>query len=215
MKTLIYQYYQSAEFTNLINDADKYYTYSHNSVSVYSKKINTEYRLFTQGHEVHPMYGVFYPIQSRLAENYDAICFIDSDILVTTQSDNIFEYMSNNTISMHRCLNNKFNYYNSGVVIIPKSVYKALLEYISNLEDHFESKKVKPTFGGYDQKILNEFANKHGCNNLPAKFNWIVPLVKDYPTKQKFQQSFIHYLRKSKSQVIKDYKNNIILKEQQ
>ena len=109
MKTLIYQYYYTKPGTeNSIDPGFQYYEMSKNSISAYASMIGSDYIFMNHEIPTTPFYGIFEPFRKGneekpyWCENYDYICFVDSDILATRNAKNVFEVASDSKITINR-----------------------------------------------------------------------------------------------------------------
>lgn len=206
MKFAIYQYFAKSD-TKLcdINSSD-YYNLSHKSVSKYSFNYNIDYQLITKGHKITPFYGIFTPFSESLFDNYDAICFIDSDILITIHAENLFNYYNKHKITCHIMPN--LGHANTGVVIFPKIFFSEIKsKIIDNLSDLHTNTFHK--YGPYDQFILNKFYLPDKIHNLPEHMNYI---LHHRPFESRFEKNIIHYNSYWKDKMHEDFNNPLILK---
>jgi len=232
MKKLIYQYYKTPEFVtkNYIQTQEEYHTISERSFKKYAQKIGADYKLLNGNlpHNLPPFFGIFQPFFEKWMHDYDKVCFVDSDILATIHSKDIFEDTPNDCLSANfmkthermrklTLRNNNFKYWknkghiNSGVVVIPKSEYDDLLEYLKNIESIFDTNDVVYTsLGNFDQAFVNYYVRHvDRYYDLPPRYNY--HLSREDHSKR-FEQDFIHYHRKNKVMMFEDIKRDIILK---
>ena len=232
MKTLVYQYYKTPEVVtkNYIQTKEKYYTLSEKSIKKYAHKIGADYKLLSGDlpYNLPPFFGIFQPFFEGWVNDYDKICFIDSDILATINSDDIFkatpdDCLSANFMKTHSRMSrlslrdNNFKYWknkghiNSGVVVIPQSEYADLLKYLGDVESIFDTNDtVYTSLGNFDQAFVNYYVRHvDRYYDLPPKFNY--HLSREDHSKR-FEQDFIHYHRKNKEMMFEDIKRDIILK---
>lgn len=149
-----------------------------------------------------------------LLEEYDRILYLDSDVLITPHAPNIFEIYSDenffyayhensesdymdrdkyiesitNKIYWPTEENNKFRYFNAGVMLFSKN-HK---EFFANFKEETEKHPELLSFG--DQTILNYLSVK---NNLPFKSlsaDWNkMSLGMEDPYFERYSSNFIHY----------------------
>jgi alpha-N-acetylglucosamine transferase len=225
MKFLIYQY---------SDNLSKYAELSKKSVKTYADKIRADYVFLDSGAPISYYYGIFVPFIEKKFYEYDYMCFIDTDVLINKNYDDIRLYLDENSINAVKLkfktitkeLNNnpdrpdfysfiKTNgYINSGVVVFPKKLYGVLEKYVINLEQlHNNSMdSTGKIIASYDQAILNQFIYETGLlHELPEKFNYT---LRNNSNSERFKASLIHYNGKSyKSFIMSDYKRlNRILK---
>lgn len=93
MKKLIYQY-TNKETSDL---DEEYQKCCYQSVQKYAEKIGADYKLYRVPFYVYkdfcdPHYGIFYPFMEELnfINQYDKICFLDYDMLVTVNAPDVF-----------------------------------------------------------------------------------------------------------------------------
>jgi hypothetical protein len=210
MNILIYQYYHYKEGTeNAIKSNSNYHELSCKSISAYAKKFGCDYKFYRHEISLSPFYGIFVPFQNKECFDYDAVCFIDSDILSTTHNNNLLDYLTKDRISAHVMSGPKSVHANSGVVVFPRSVYEDFSKHIEDLENKHNNRS--DLYGNYDQKILNEYILPTRHQHIPCKFNWKLH-NQYYPPTERFEQQFIHYVRNNKKMLETDYKDKRILK---
>ena len=194
---------------------------SKKSVSKYANKISAEYKFISSGAPFTPFYGIFLPFLSGLCDEYDNICFIDSDILATNKSENIFHEASQNLIS-YNLMNDGYltcqpiksdgpwkelGHGNSGVVVFPKTQFENVKSFIGDLKGHWKGRRKE--YGDYDQLIINLFAKEYGYSRLDQKFNYHLGRYDFY---KRFDMYLIHYHRKMKIRMKEDYYRSEIIK---
>ena len=229
MKTLIYQYYytppERERSHHMLDDSNEYYELSRRSISAYAESIGADYKYLTQKHPVSPFYGIFLPFTEKWCYDYDAICFIDSDILATTHARNVFEHSMPDRISasflrsMRRWRQPLFEWWadkghiNSGVVVFPHSVYNKVYSWVGGdkLQYEFDNRTVLETsLGNFDQAIVNKIARDHNKYlDLDNSFNY--NLIWD-PKPDRWQKDLIHYHRENKPLMIEDFNDERIMK---
>lgn len=232
MKTLIYQYYKTPKIVtkNYIQTKEEYHTLSEKSIKKYAEKIGADYKLLSGDlpYNLPPFFGIFEPFFEGWISDYDKVCFIDSDILATIKSENIFDVTPDDCLSANfmktqnrmrklSLKNNNFKYWknkghiNSGVVVIPKNEYNDISKYLENIESIFDTDDVVYTsLGNFDQAFINYYVRHvDRYYDLPANFNYHLSREDHY---KRFEQSFIHYHRQNKVMMFDDIKRDIILK---
>ena len=230
MKYCVYQYYRTPDSPAAahLKVPFDYWNLSSKSFNQYSKKHGLDYKFLTHIHPVDPFYGIFLPFTEGWCEEYDAICFVDSDMLVTKQAPNIFDFASNNHISMY-CMRSGAHqghsrlkplqayggHFNSGTVVFPRSLYNHLQQHLSkNLKHHHQLVTSGDPFvgglGGYDQAYLNLYAvdNNLPVNKLTQEWNYHLSRL---PNDRRFSAYFIHYHRHHKRQMQQDQNDERIL----
>jgi len=232
MKYLIYQYYKEPKVkTNHYIKTDyPYHQLSQRNMQKYCEKYGIEYRLLSGDlpFDLPPFFGIFEPFFENWVHEYDAVCFVDSDIFVTQNTRNIFEHVPDDRISanfmdtQNRMKNlNKgardFSFWidkghiNSGVVVFPRKEYKPLQDYLKDIKTIFNTNDVVYTsLGNFDQAFVNYYVRHvNRYNALPDTFNYHLTR-KD--KEKRFNQDFIHYHRQNKGMMKTDFNNEIILK---
>ncbi len=231
MKTLIYQYYYSlpkGQHTyHIMKDENQYYEYSRQSICKYAKEKGHDYKFLNQRHEISPFYGIFLPFTEGWCKDYDAICWMDADILATQNAQDIFSQYDSARISAYfmktqdRWENSNISescgwfknkgHINSGVVIFPKSVYKFITNYVQNLQHlHDTQEKLEASLGHFDQAIVNKIVKELDSYNQMCN-HWNYHLGR-YPHQDRFDTNLIHYWRKYKTMLIEDFKDERIMK---
>lgn len=232
MKTLIYQYYKTPVTPSdvYIQTDKEYHMISAKSIKKYAEKIGADYKLLDGDlpHNLPPFFGIFQPFFEGWIHDYDKVCFIDSDILATIKSDNIFNVTPDDCLSanfmttQHRMkkltLGNpnfsfwkKHGHINSGVVVIPRSEYSDLVDYLKDVDTIFDKSDVVYTsLGNFDQAFVNYYVRHvNRYHMLPPKYNY--HLTREDHSKR-FEQDLIHYHRKNKSLMFEDINKDMILK---
>lgn len=205
-KYLIYQYYFSKPGTyNAIDVPFEYYKLSSQSIAAYANKFGHDYIHYDHQIPHSPFYGIFVPLIDRTCEQYDAICFLDSDMLATVDSRDIFEHVSLDKLSFH--IMRPLKHGNTGTVVFPRAVYNDFQQHLSNL-DKLHAARSK-AYGDLDQKIINQFVLPSNYNNLSDDFNWHMTR---YDHKERWKKSFIHYHRRNKPMIKTDFEDSRILK---
>lgn len=229
MRFLIYQYFDKPININKEN----YWDYSIQSIKKYAEKIHCEYRFISGGAPFHPHYGTLIPFLDGRYEDFDALIYIDCDVLATIESKNILEYINHADINISHmntgpltvpAVNSgdpwgDIGHANAGVIVFPKKSYKGFIDFLGNLEDHWEidlnnnNFKKPNTYGGGDQQILNNYAKflNNPLINLSYIFNFH---MSRYDHDLRFTSSLIHYHGSDKNRMImiKDFKEEKILK---
>jgi len=207
MKILLYQYFDPP-----INFNKNYWDYSISSIKKYAEKIDVEYEFISGGAPYHPQYGILIPFIERWCDDYDLLIYVDCDILATSNSKNIVEYVNFENININHMNTGPLivdpiesqspwfedGHANSGVVVFPKKIYLDFINYLGNLKHHWARDKLNGnfnapnTFGGGDQQILNMYAkeNNRKLSNLHYDFNFH---MSRYDQSQRFCSSLIHY----------------------
>jgi len=205
---LIYQYFCKSNGMYCDVDSTDYYQLSHQSIQKYCLQHNIDYELFDNGHKITPFYGIFVPFCLNHIYNYDAICFIDSDILATKNSINVFDYYHESKITANIM---DLGHANTGVVIFPKSFFTEIqTNILDKLEDmHDKILPIMDKYGPFDQYLINKFYLPDKINNLPKHMNWV---IHRYGLKNRFEKSLIHYNMAYKSHIHKDFVSDLILK---
>jgi hypothetical protein len=229
-KYLIYQYYRHVPNTGkTINVGYNYYDFSKSSIRAYAANIGVEYRFIDKEIPVSPFYGIFLPFTEGWCHEYDAVCFIDSDILATQFTPNIFEYASDELLSIHLMTyakpsktivvdDDSLDYFkehgifNSGVVVFPREVYQSFIDHTESLKEFHESiTPVHESIGSLDQAFIN-FHIKDVLKdyyNLDKKFNYNLSR-NQFNTR--LSNYFVHYHRNFKKYIQSDYYNPSVIK---
>ena len=226
-KLLIYQYYRHVPDTGkTVNAGYNYHEFSSSSIMAYAKNIGVEYQFINHEIPVSPFYGIFLPFTEGWCHDYDAVCFIDSDILATVHAPSVFEHASKELISIHLMstarprgknlsdveyfINNGI--LNSGVVVFPRSSYESLIEHTKNLEDYHNSiTSDHESIGSLDQAFMNLYIRDVAktYHNLDKKFNYNLSR-NSFSTR--FTNYFVHYHRSFKRNIKEDFYNSSIIK---
>lgn len=201
-----------------------YQDLSSSSFYKYAQKIGADYKFISREIPISPFYGIFLPFTENWCDDYDAVCFIDSDILATKKAQNIFNNASNDKISIHKMKNAKpkkdisslkvYNngILNSGVVVFPRSVYRDFKSYISGLKDMHENiSEHENAIGGFDQALMNKYLIEQGNPYFDLHLNYNYNLSRN-SFSDRWDNFFIHYHRRFKNHIKKDFKNVRILK---
>lgn len=233
---LIYQYYrdpnqeqnQRSRRGVFVQTGTNYHVLSKNSLSAYANNIGVEYQFLDQDlpGNIPPFYGIFLPFieNHEWYKQFEYICFVDSDFLVTTHAKNVFDYANPNCISawwmptMARWRGKagyewfaEHGHINSGVVIWPRSMFAELVEFASTIEQRDKQRNsMENSMGGFDQGIINSLIfkqKKYHC--IPEEFNYHLGRK---PPENRFENSFIHYHRQHKKMMHDDIKDERILK---
>lgn len=231
MKTLIYQYYYSLpkrERTHhIMNDSNHYHDYSRRSIQKYAETYQHDYKFLNQEHPVSPFYGIFLPFTEGWCKDYDAICWMDADILATEDAQDIFSQYDPNYISAYfmetqnRWRNSDPNgpwgwfkdkgHINSGVVIFPRPVYEYVTEYVKDLQHlHDTRSELETSLGNFDQAIVNKIVRDLDVYNEMDR-HWNYHMGR-YPHEERWEASLIHYWRKYKDMLIADFNDERIMK---
>ena len=180
---LIYQYYRDpnqeqnrrSRSVVFVQTCTNYHILSKNSLSAYAKTIGVEYQFLDQDlpGNIPPFYGIFLPFIENhdWYKQFEYICFVDSDFLVTTHAKNVFEYANPNCISawwmptMARWRGKagyewfaEHGHINSGVVIWPRSMFAELVEFLkTEVMPCVKTPKAFPrSLKGKNRILLNE-----------------------------------------------------------
>lgn len=229
MKTLIYQYYHAPppNDDHYIKTEFSYWELSEQSIRAYANKIGSDYKFLSSGHKLCPFYGIFVPFLQGWCEDYDAICFVDSDMLATVNSESIWDHASQDELSAYfmatkgvcsaypslKYFHDK-GHINSGTVVFPRAIYNDMKEYLKQLEEHHKlvvkGDKMIGALGKFDQAFINLFVNKHQkSKSLSQNFNYhLGRLTKDF----RWKASLIHYHRAHKPLMKTDFNDERILK---
>lgn len=231
MKTLIYQYYyslpQNKRTHHIMDDSNNYHELSRHSIRRYAMEHGHDYKFLDQEHPVSPFYGIFLPFTEGWCHDYDAICWMDADILATKNADDVFNEWREDRISAYFMeTQNRWKgmaddspwgwfkdkgHINSGVVIFPRSVYNFVTEYVSDLQHlHDTRTELETSIGNFDQAIVNKIVMK--MDRYHEMFReWNYHLGR-YPHDQRFDANLIHYWRKFKGMLKTDFEDERILK---
>lgn len=230
MKKLVYQYFTGSS---------TYHEKSAQSLKAYAERLGAEYRLYNNRVPLSKYYGTFAPFFDLSYKNYDVMFYADSDILATTNCENVFDCMEENKIGIHHMamcpyvLENKRQdviamakayeisqwfdkgHGNAGTVLFPSSVYEDFCSYIEtlNLLNNIASKRAALNhlpFGGYDQYVINQFNANRGDNTyLPWIFNYH---LNQYDHDKRTEATLIHYHGGNKKLLHEDFEQPFILK---
>jgi len=215
MPQLIYQYYVNKPKSESHISVDfPYWELSKKSISKYAENCHADYRFLEDEHLTNPFYGIFLPFLQGWCHAYDKVCFIDSDVLAVSTAKNIFEISSDDCVTVsqlahqrgHPYFKNKGGYVNTGITVIPRAIYNDFTKYATDMID----KKIPMKYGGHDQYIVNEYiASRDKFCSLDTEFNWHMTR---YDQTKRFDQSLIHYHRKTKPIMKTDFEDDRILK---
>lgn len=185
------------------------------SIEDYAKRIGVD---FYMGTEMKlSMYNFYFEKLQCLKlfnEGYDQVLYIDADVLITPEAENIFDqYSSPSTFYAHHesadseamdrdpfvvplspeeldwpKINGKYRYFNAGIMLFGSEVWQSMLDGILSPPNN----KAVWEFG--DQTFLNYLSvkNKVSFESLSKKFNWM-NCGNDDPDKKRFTANFIHY----------------------
>ena len=228
----MYQYYRtptSGRTRDHLEVRDEYWNLSRASFKQYAKEIGAEYKFLSHEHKLDPFYGVFLPFEEGWVNDYDAVCFTDSDMLVTTNYKNVFEESSKDSISGYfmttgawknkprlEFLKDQNGHMNSGCVVIPRSQYGPLTNYIkSNLSEHHKkviaNDPIIGALGKYDQAFFNLYlCEQKKAHKLDHNFNY--HLGRLAYNEKRWDATFIHYHRGNKHKMKDDWKDSRVLK---
>lgn len=238
---LIYQYYRDPNQEVLVKSragayvktGTGYHKMSRASISAYAERVGATYSFFDHDlpNNIPPFYGIFTPFMDQGTRewfhNFDYLCFIDSDILATKKSQNVFDHADTNAISAwwmmstNRWKNKpglewfgKHGHINSGVVIFPRSMYDEMFEFAQTIEERDKQRtSLENQMGGFDQGIINSLIRNQGKHSaLPVQFNYHLGLN---PIEKRFDASLIHYHRNHKDKMKVDFDLHHILKGQE
>ena len=227
MKFMIYQYFRGKS---------NYHEKSKTSVNAYAKSIGVEYKFYNDPVPINNYYGTFSPFFNEDCFRYDAILYIDSDVLVTKNDINPFNYITD-SIGIHHMIDCPYVYPhkktevqsfmkamgaekwsdighgNAGVVLFPKKSYILFINNLKRLDYlHNESKKKIQShlrFGGNDQYVINAYNLANGTNNIPWQFNYH---LNQYDKSHRFEGKFIHYHGNYKYLLHTDFDSEDIIK---
>lgn len=222
MNFLIYQYFEIKDDKMHSKINFPYQEISKKSISKYAETFGIDYIFYDNGAPYFTFYGIFLPFLNGDYKKYDAICFIDSDVLATTSAKNIFNginidrintnHMNTGPLVVEKISSgdpwNDIGHANSGVVVFPKKIYSNIINFIGDLSSHFHSNDVS-LLGGYDQLVINNFEKKYGYSDLNFKFNYHLGR---YNFDLRIDAHLIHYHRNYKKNMVSDMENEWILK---
>lgn len=211
MKCLIYQY-----FHQIKQRAEKkkppYWQLSQNSINAYARKYRHDYLFLS--HKVKPSfwYGSFELFLNKtyqsILDNYDLICYIDTDVLATIDAPDIFQAVGRQHISANylKC----YHQVNAGIVVFPQSEYQNLRDWLSKNLEIIHWRNSWP-MGPFDQQVLNLYLHQGQFARLPKQFNWMPHI---YGEENRLTgRNLIHYLAQYKNTLMeKDYEHDRILK---
>ena len=228
---LIYQHYYKLPDDErpsiVLNDENEYFKLSHQSIRLYAKKFGHHYHHIDKKHDISPFYAIFDPFVEGWCEDFDAVCWIDSDVLATVSAENVFDSLELNEIAgfmmnTHGRFRNagvrkegqwfrKHGHMNSGVVVFPRKKYGPIREMLSDLVQlHACTGRIEGLLGNYDQAIVNKMLRKFdGYEAMDRTFNYHLGRN---DVEMRFEQSLIHYWRKFKPMLLNDFESEIILK---
>jgi hypothetical protein len=234
VKHVFYQYFKTARQKTLVETASfNYVNLSLDSIGAYARKYGYERRF--ESKTIVPFsefYGIFLPFLEGWCWDYDSICFVDCDIMASTEAENIYDYVSMDTINAYvqpslsmvaHETDSRFEFYrqkmggwvNSGVVVFPKSIYSDLIYFLKDLPEYFEMRmQTYPmSIGFFDQFVVNEFIRLNGSwNALPEKFNYIHGHPDVWHQIKEEEAQLHHYHRKSKEKMLQAFESGKILK---
>lgn len=225
---LIYQYFREVgrDFRVPHNAGHEYHKCSRDSIKTYADSIGADYKFLDKPLSV-VHYGIFIPFLEGWCEEYDNICFIDSDVLATINADDIFveeniapgkisTYIEDRNVKILHPNINFIGHANTGVVIFPRSVYGKFKTYIDDELDSYEQIRSAGlpdrirAFGRFDQPFINLYIEKYGeVHVLPPKFNWALTRLPF--TDKRWSQTLIHYNGFFKENMYADYRSSNIL----
>lgn len=231
MKTLIYQYYyslpQDKRTHHIMDDSNNYHELSRHSIRRYAMEHGHDYKFLDHEHPVSPFYGIFMPFTEGWCHDYDAICWMDADILATKDAKDVFSKYNAGKISAYFMeTQNRWKgkpddspwgwfkdkgHINSGVVIFPKSTYHYITNFVSDLQHlHDTRTELETSLGNFDQAIVNKIVrNLDSYQELKREWNYHLGR---YPQEGRFDANLIHYWRQFKGQMKIDFEDERILK---
>lgn len=234
MKTLIYQYYHTPTRENYrphrnyyLKFKFPYWELSEKSIRAYAHKVGSDYKFLNSGHPICPYYGIFVPFLEGWCDDYDAICFIDSDMLATVNSESIWEYASTEAISAW-CMPrtqatrrypsleyfHKTGHINTGTVIFPRAIYNDFKKELEGLEEYHSliknGDRMIAALANGDQAFINLFVSKQQNSKfLPKIFNYHLGRLS---RNNRWEASLIHYHRDKKQIMRTEFYDDRILK---
>lgn len=230
-KFLIYQHYfkvpRDEREPMTLDDDDDYFKLSQRSIRRYSERFGHHYHLIDKKHAISPFYAIFDPFTEGWCHDYDAVCWIDSDVLATATAADLFASLELKEIAGYmmdthgRFWNagvrrdgkwfRKHGHMNTGVVVVPRTKYEAVTKGTEDIEHlHGVQGRLEKLLGSYDQAIFNKILQKlDSYEVLDSSFNYHLGRQ---DIDKRFDQSLIHYWRKFKSLLTDDFSNDRILK---
>lgn len=230
MKHLIYQYFKTDKDKTLVETPDfNYVNYSLTSISRYAKRNNHNYHF--DSNTTMPFsafYGIFLPFLDGSCWDYDSVCFLDCDLLISKTSEDIYNYVSMEHINVYvqpslqiiqpHQYDNRFDFFrnemhgwaNSGVVIFPKAIYKDLIYFLKDLPYHYSTRysDYPMSVGFFDQYVVNEFIRQtKQWHTLPEKFNYIHGHPDVWHSINSEDAHFHHFHRHSKSKMQEEFRS--------
>lgn len=227
MKTLVYQYFQGTS---------AYHHKSAESIKAYAKMVGADYKMYSQGVPINKYYGTFSPFFLNEYDEYDAMFYVDSDILSTKNQLNVFEHCNEN-IGIHHMISCPYvkpdkktsvqnfmidmnaeqwkdiGHGNAGVVLFPRAQYEKFNTYLKDIHElhkiGWEKIGKFRKFGGNDQFVINHYNLKNDTNNLPWQFNYH---LSQYEADKRIEAQFIHYHGGNKPLLHKDFEQDFILR---
>lgn len=229
MKKLIFQYFKGSS---------NYHEKSKISVKAYADRMGADYALYDGLLPLSHYYGTFFPIFRNIHQQYDAMCYIDSDVLVTANAENIFDHLGEGVGLSHMNTGpvipeekqdvsefmefmkapdwKDIGHGNAGAVLFnnQSKLFDEFVRYLENLNDlHVEASRRLSNghlpFGGFDQYILNRFNYDNGSFQLPWHFNYHLAR---YYHERRFEATLIHYHSNNKPLLHTDFSEDKILK---
>jgi len=195
--------------TIAVGDAyDRMAKLTHPAIKKYAEKIGAEFQCITESYCSTPHWAKFEIY--NLLNKYERILYIDTDILVREDAPNLFDVVPENELGMFNEMpwtenrqislidsckeigvvlkNWNGKYYNSGVMVIPRS-WKFLFK-----------KPKKEFFNFYEQGYLNArihqeletIGNEMRVFDLPYKFNRMACMDR-FTGEERFASYFMHY----------------------
>jgi len=221
---LIYQYFRDPVLDDQPHEkpwrqimGTGYHKLSKQSISKYAEKCNVEYKFLDHYIGYSTFYGIFLPFLEYWAHDYDAVCFVDSDVLATVNFENVFTHMQpdcvnislTGTKSNNEWLDQQGGIANSGVVIFPKNIYGDITDFVLN---NINKNSGRGKWGNWDQLIINRFlVHSKKVNNLPKQFNWHMGKYSN-DKNSRCSQTLIHYHGKFKVLIETEFHDECILK---
>lgn len=143
--------------------------------------------------------NTFFKLQIMNLTQFDKIVYIDSDMLVLNNLDNLFDFPGLSATTGSKSAHPEYTEFNSGIMVIDpnEEEYKKLLDCI---EPAIERKKSEGKSYG-DQDVFNEYYkdwNEHPEHNFGEEYNatyaYIDDLMKAKGYKKLNQLNVIHYV---------------------
>jgi hypothetical protein len=235
MKRLIYQYYyhEADRLQDALDVQYKYWEYSEKSIKKYAEEIGAEYKFLNKGHQHCAFYGIFIPFLEGWANDYDQICFIDSDMLATRKTYNVFDSFRPNGLngwvmptlgvvnkywnhgSNIRYLNQFGGHINTGTVLFHKGMFAPFTRFIEkHMEDIYNKSVDNEPFigalGKFDQALINCYVCRaSNLGPLDVKYNYHLNKKK---VSDRWDATLIHYHRDKKKLMQEDFNDDRILK---